>query len=248
MKRLFLVVLAVIVLLPFSSPAVEGGKVTYEIDGEAYEGYFISPGDKAPLILLIHDWDGLTGYEVKRAGMLADMGYAVFAADLFGAGVRPTKVDDKRQHTGELYKDREKMRRLMTGALEIAAGKGADTGRAVAMGYCFGGAAVLELARSGAALKGFATFHGGLKTPEGQNYSQAKGSFLIMHGTADSAITLDQFSTLAAELENASVSHEMVTYGGAPHAFTVFGSERYREDADRKSWERFTRFLGETLP
>jgi len=248
MKRLFLVVLAVIVLLPFSSPALEGGKVTYEIDGEAYEGYFISPGDKAPLILLIHDWDGLTGYEVKRAGMLADMGYAVFAADLFGAGVRPTKVDDKRQHTGELYKDREKMRRLMTGALEIAAGKGADTGRAVAMGYCFGGAAVLELARSGAALKGFATFHGGLKTPEGQNYSQAKGSFLIMHGTADSAITLDQFSTLAAELENASVSHEMVTYGGAPHAFTVFGSERYREDADRKSWERFTRFLGETLP
>ena len=248
MKRLFLVVLAVIVLLPFSSPAVEGGKVTYEIDGEAYEGYFISPGDKAPLILLIHDWDGLTGYEVKRAGMLADMGYAVFAADLFGAGVRPTKVDDKRQHTGELYKDREKMRRLMTGALEIAAGKGADTGRAVAMGYCFGGAAVLELARAGAGLKGFATFHGGLKTPEGQNYSQAKGSFLIMHGTADSAITLDQFSTLAAELENASVSHEMVTYGGAPHAFTVFGSERYREDADRKSWERFTRFLGETLP
>jgi dienelactone hydrolase len=248
MKRLFLVVLAVIVLLPFSSPAVEGGKVTYEIDGEAYEGYFISPGDKAPLILLIHDWDGLTGYEVKRAGMLADMGYAVFAADLFGAGVRPTKVDDKRQHTGELYKDREKMRRLMTGALEIAAGKGADTGRAVAMGYCFGGAAVLELARSGAALKGFATFHGGLKTPEGQNYSQAKGSFLIMHGTADSAITMDQFAALASELETTGIAHEMVTYSGAPHAFTVFGSERYREDADRKSWARFTVFLEETLP
>jgi dienelactone hydrolase len=248
MKRLSLVVLTVIVLFPFSSPAVEGGKVTYEIDGEAYEGYFISPGDKAPLILLIHDWDGLTGYEVKRAGMLTEMGYAVFAADLFGAGVRPTKVEDKRQHTGELYKDREKMRRLMTGALEVAAGKGADTGRAVAMGYCFGGAAVLELARSGAGLKGFATFHGGLKTPEGQNYSQAKGSFLIMHGTADSAITMDQFATLASELEAAGIAHEMVTYSGAPHAFTVFGSERYREDADRKSWARFTGFLGETLP
>jgi dienelactone hydrolase len=190
----------------------------------------------------------LTGYEVKRAGMLADMGYAVFAADLFGAGVRPTKVEDKRQHTGELYKHREKMRRLMTGALEIAAGKGADTGRAVAMGYCFGGAAVLELARSGAALKGFATFHGGLKTPEGQNYSQAKGSFLIMHGTADSAITMDQFAALASELETAGIAHEMVTYSGAPHAFTVFDSERYREDADRKSWARFTGFLGETLP
>ena len=247
MKRLFLVVLAVIVLLPFSSPAVEGGKVTYEIDGEAYEGYFISPGDKAPLILLIHDWDGLTGYEVKRAGMLADMGYAVFAADLFGAGVRPTKVDDKRQHTGELYKDREKMRRLMTGALEIAAGKGADTGRAVAMGYCFGGAAVLELARAGAGLKGFATFHGGLKTPEGQNYSQAKGSFLIMHGTADSAITMDQFAALAQELESAGIAHEMITYGGAQHAFTVLGGKRYQETADKASWKRFQEFLADKL-
>ena len=248
MKRLFMAVLTAVILLPLSSPAAEGRKVVYEIDGESYEGYYISPGNLAPLVLLIHDWDGLTDYEVKRAGMLADMGYAVFAADLFGAGVRPTKVEDKRQHTGELYKDREKMRRLMTGALGIAAAQGADTNRAVAMGYCFGGAAVLELARSGADLEGFATFHGGLKTPEGQDYSLAKGKFLIMHGTADSAITMDQFSALASELENAGVSHEMVTYGGAPHAFTVFGSERYREDADRKSWARFTGFLNETLP
>ena len=248
MRMLSMVVLAVTVLLPLPSPAAAGGKVAYEIDGEAYEGYYISPRSGAALVLLLHDWDGLTGYEVKRAEMLAEMGYAVFAADLFGAGVRPTKVEDKRQHTGELYKDRQKMRRLMKGALAVASGKGADTRRAVAMGYCFGGAAVLELARSGADLKGFATFHGGLKTPEGQDYTQAKGSFLIMHGTADSAITMDQFSALASEMENAGVSHEMVTYGGAPHAFTVFGSDRYREDADRKSWTRFAGFLKETLP
>jgi len=247
MKTLITAVFTAIVLLPFSSAAADGQSVGYEIDGEPYEGYYISPGDKAPLILLIHDWDGLTDYEVKRARMLADMGYAVFAADLFGAGVRPTKVEDKRQHTGELYKDRGKMRGLMTGALDTAAAKGADTNRTVAMGYCFGGAAVLELARAGAGLKGFATFHGGLKTPEGQNYSQAKGSFLIMHGTADSAITMDQFAALASELEAAGIAHEMVTYSGAPHAFTVFGSERYHEDADRKSWARFTDFLKETL-
>ena len=72
----------------------------------------------APLVLLIHDWDGLTDYEIKRANMLSDLGYAVFALDLFGAGVRPTEVKDKRQHTGELYKDREKMRALMKGALK----------------------------------------------------------------------------------------------------------------------------------
>ena len=229
------------------SPAAAGEKVAYEIEGQPYEGYYVSTGRKAPLVLLIHDWDGLTDYEVKRADMLADMGYAVFAADLFGAGVRPTETADKRQHTGELYKDRRKMRRLMTGALEAAAGKGADTGRAVAMGYCFGGAAVLELARSGEDLKGFATFHGGLQTPEDQDYSKARGQILVMHGTADAAIAMDVFAGLAAELEAAGVRHEMITYGGAPHAFTVFGSDRYREDADRKSWARFLQFLEEVL-
>jgi dienelactone hydrolase len=161
--------------------------------------------------------------------------------------VRPTEVKDKRQHTGELYKDREKMRRLMKGALDAAKNKGADIENAVAMGYCFGGAAVLELARSGADLKGFATFHGGLQTPQGQNYSKTRGEILIMHGSADKAIPMDQFADLAKELEAAGVAHEMITYGGARHAFTVFGGSRYQETADKKSWKRFTEFLAQTL-
>jgi len=224
-----------------------GSAVTYEVQGQSYEGYYISPFAKAPFLLLIHDWDGLTGYEVKRANMLADLGYAVFALDLFGAGVRPTTVTDKRQHTGELYKDRAKMQALMQGALSAAEKRGANIKNAVVFGYCFGGAAVLELARSGANLKGFATFHGGLKTPEGQNYSQAKGKYLIMHGSADTAITMDQFANLARELESAGLDHEMITYGGAQHAFTVFGGDRYQEAADKKSWRRFTEFLKDTL-
>jgi dienelactone hydrolase len=235
------------ILIATSTANGAGSSVTYEIKGKPYEGYFVSPSANAPLILLIHDWDGLTEYEVKRANMLADMGYAVFAADLFGAGVRPTEVQDKRQHTGELYKDRNKMRTLMQAALDTAKSKGGKVNNAVAMGYCFGGAAVLEFARSGADLKGFVTFHGGLSTPEGQDYSKTKGKLLILHGTADTAITMDQFAKLATELEEKGVSHEMITYGGAPHAFTVFGEDRYREDADKKSWKRFTEFLGETL-
>ena len=102
------------------------------------------------------------------------------------------------------------------------------------MGYCFGGAAILELARSGADLKGFVTFHGGLSTPVGQDYSRTKGRLLIMHGTADTSITMDDFAKLARELEAAGVPHEMITYSGALHGFTVFGSDRYREDADKK--------------
>ncbi len=239
--------LLILLLAAASLSYAAGSSLTYTVDGEPYEGYYVSPGENAPLVLLIHDWDGLTDYEIKRAEMLAGMGYAVFAADLFGKGVRPTEIRDKRQHTGELYKDREKMRRLLNGALQEAAGRGADIGNAVAMGYCFGGAAVLEFARAGADLKGFVTFHGGLKTPEGQDYSAARGSLLILHGTADAHITMDQFAGLAVELEQAGVSHEMITYGGAPHAFTVFGSDRYREDADVKSWRRFSTYLKATL-
>ena len=224
-----------------------GSSVTYQVGGTSYEGYYISPAEKAPFVLLIHDWDGLTDYEIKRANMLADLGYAVFAVDLFGAGVRPTENKDKRQHTGELYKDREKMRALMNGALGEAKKRGANVENAVAMGYCFGGAAVLELARSGADLKGFATFHGGLKTPEGQSYAKTRGEILIMHGSADSAITMDQFADLANELESSGVKHEMITYGGAQHAFTVFDGSRYQKGADKKSWKRFVEFLADTL-
>ncbi|MFO7495326.1 MAG: dienelactone hydrolase family protein [Desulfobacterales bacterium] len=230
-----------------TTAAAAGKAVTYQADGKSYEGYYITPGAGAPLVLLVHDWDGLTDYEIKRAGMLAEMGYAVFAVDLFGAGVRPTEEADKRQHTAELYGDRDKMRNLLTAALAAAKTEGADTANAVAMGYCFGGAAVLELARSGADLKGFVSFHGGLTTPEGQDYAQTKGKLLILHGSADTSVTMAHFATLAAALEEKGVSHEMITYGGAPHAFTVFGSERYREDADQKSWRRFGEFLSETL-
>jgi dienelactone hydrolase len=242
-------IIYVLLLLTVSTVAfgASGAALTYQVNGQSYEGYYISPSDQAPFVLLIHDWDGLTDYEVKRADMLVDLGYAVFALDLFGAGVRPTEMKDKRQHTGELYKNREKMRSLMKGALDTAKEKGARIDNAVVVGYCFGGAAVLELARSGAELKGFATFHGGLKTPQGQNYAKTQGKILIMNGSADTAITMDQFADLAKELEAAGIAHEMITYGGAQHAFTVFGQNRYQEAADKKSWRRFTEFLADTL-
>jgi len=234
-------------LLVFSSNAFAAGFVDYTLNGETYQGYYISPTANAPLVLLVHDWDGLTDYEVKRAEMLAAMGYAVFAADLFGKGIRPTEVKDKKQHTGELYKDRNKLRSLMLGAMQAAKAQGGNVDSAVVMGYCFGGAAVLEMARSGAEAKGFVTFHGGLGTPEGQDYAQTKGKLLILHGSADSNITLDDFGSLAKQLEQHNVAHEMITYSGAPHAFTVFHDKRYREDADRKSWRRFGEFLAATL-
>ena len=107
------------------------------------------------------------------------------------------------------------------------------------------GSSVLEFARSGADLDGVVSFHGDLTTPEGQNYVDIKGKLLILHSTADTAVPMTDFAALAAELEGQGIPHEMITYSGAPHAFTVFGSDRYREDANMKSWKRFTEFFEE---
>lgn len=234
-------------LFALASSAAAGTMVTYEVEGRAFEGYFITPSPSAPLVLLVHDWDGLTDYEIRRAKMLSELGYAVFAADLFGKGVRPDTVEDKRKLTRHLYANRPQLRVLLKGSLAAAENQGATTGNAVAAGYCFGGAAVLELARSGAALKGFVAFHGGLTTPPGQDYTNTRGSVLIFHGTADTSVGMEDFAALATALEQAGVPHEMTTYGGAPHAFTVFGSDRYRRDADEKSWRRFGTYLDAVL-
>jgi len=244
MKRFFVIIM----IFAFSGLAsAEGRSIVYNVNGNEYEGYYISAGEKAPLILMIHDWDGLTEYEVKRSKMINDLGYSVFAADMYGKGVRPEALSEKRRLTSELYQNREKMRDLLKGAISAAEQAGGNTDRAAAIGYCFGGAVVLELARSGEAFKAFVTFHGGLSTPEGQDYSKTKGQILVFHGSADQAVTLDVFATLAKDLEKAGVKHEMTTYSGAPHAFTIFGSDRYREVADRKSWNRFVSFLSETF-
>lgn len=222
-------------------------QVDYQVAGETYQGYFVSPTDNAPLVLLVHDWDGLTEYEQQRADMLQDLGYSVFAADLFGKGIRPTEVKDKQQHTGELYQDRQKMRDLMLAAINEAGKLGADTDNAVIIGYCFGGAAALEMARSGTAMHGFVSFHGGLSTPQGQDYSQTQGEVLVLHGAADQMISMTDFADLAAQLEQHQVANEMISYGGADHAFTVFGGERYDAAADAKSWQRLTDFLATKL-
>lgn len=234
--------LVLVLSLPVAAQSLD-----YQVEGETYQGYFVSPANDAPLVLLVHDWDGLTVYEKHRADMLKELGYAVFAVDLFGKDIRPTEVKDKQQHTGELYKDRQKMRQLMQAALTEAGNQGANTNKTVVLGYCFGGAVALEMARSGTAMQGFVSFHGGLNTPAGQDYSQTDGEVLVFHGTADQMIKMTEFADLADQLEQHQVAHEMISYGGADHAFTVFGGERYDAVADSRSWQRFTDFLASKL-
>ncbi|WP_028585610.1 dienelactone hydrolase family protein [Desulfogranum mediterraneum] len=225
----------------------KGTEVLYTVQDQTFAGSFYRAGAAAPLVVILHDWDGPTAYEQRRARMLVEEGYDVFVADLYGEGVRPTERAEMRRLAEELYGDRHRMRLLMDAALKAAGGQGADLTNSLAVGYCFGGAAVLEWARSGAKLKGFVSFHGGLGTPEDQDYSRVRGEVLVFHGSRDAAVSLEEFAELAEDLEAASIPHEMTTYSGAPHAFTVFGSPRYHPLADRRSWARFRFFLREVL-
>ena len=235
-----------IAIFPFAAQA--GEALTYVVDGETFEGYrSAAKSDSKGLVLIIHDWDGLTEYEMKRADMLAEMGYDAFAVDLFGKGNRPTDTNAKKKETGKLYQDRARMRSLILGGLQEA--RKASDEKTVVMGYCFGGAATLELARSGKAegIAGYASFHGGLATPEGQAYPSDTPPILIAHGGADTSVTMDDVAALAGELESAGVNYEIQVYSGAPHGFTEFSSDRYQKRADEQSWKAFSDFLATNL-
>lgn len=230
---------------------IVGGPVDYAVGGTTFEGYFAIndkiPG-RQPVVLVVHDWDGLDAYEQQRARMLAEAGYAAFAVDLYGKGVRPKNAEESKARSGALYADRAAMRARLDGALDVLEQlDGFDPARVVAIGYCFGGAAVLELARSGADLRGFVALHGGLATPEGQDYKALKGPVLILHGSADSAVPMSQVAALAKDLDDAKAEFTMEIYSGAPHAFTVWNGGRYDARADLASWKAMLGFLDARL-
>ncbi len=252
----FMTIACVVGLTAISAKAdIVAEPVVYEIEGQPYEGYFALNegfGESQPIVLLVHDWDGIDEYEQRRVQMLAERGYAAFAVDLYGQGVRPETQEESQAQSGKLYGDRPAMRqRLNAGLAQARQMPGVDPQRVVAIGYCFGGAAVLEMARSGAELDGFVSFHGGLETPEGQDYSAVAGPILILHGGEDPIAPMTQVSALAEELNAAGASYDMEIYGGARHAFTVWTADqkgsRYDAQADVKSWDALLRFLARSF-
>ncbi|RDC71681.1 dienelactone hydrolase family protein [Rhodovulum sp. 12E13] len=221
----------------------------YEVGGVPMQGHVARNTAVEPrgTVLIVHDWDGLTDYEETRAGMLAALGYTAVAIDVYGRDNRPTSMEENRARSGELYADRELFRQRLTGALEAARGlDGVDDDIAL-IGYCFGGAAVLEAARAGMDVDAFVSFHGGLPTPEGQSYEGASGPVMFFHGSADPVSGPGDLAQVMAEMLEAGVEHQAHIYGGARHSFTVWGSNDYDLEADTASWSALQAFLAEEL-
>ncbi|MCB1884028.1 MAG: dienelactone hydrolase family protein [Geminicoccaceae bacterium] len=253
MMKTSLAVLAAAAGIVFSTPParaeIKGEAVAYKVAGRDYEGYFAANTrvENAPLVLLVHDWDGLDDYERRRAEMLAERGFSAFAVDLYGKGVRPTTTDEAKTESGKLYKDRDAMRvRLFAGLDEAKAMAKAATKTAI-IGYCFGGSAVLEFARAGAPLDGFVSFHGGLQVPEGEDFKSVKAPVLVLQGSEDPVSPIGLVAEVAQAMSRDGVAYDMQIYGGARHAFTVWDGGDYDAKADRLSWDAMLAFFDERL-
>ena len=211
-----------------------------------------APG-KRPGVLVVHQWKGLGDYERKRAEMLARLGYNVFAVDIYGKGIRPQTPREAGATAGKYKNDRALLRARVRAGLEVLAGHElTDPKRMAAIGYCFGGTAVLELARSGAELAGVVSFHGGLGSPTPSDAKNVKAKVLALHGADDPAVPPSEVQGFETEMRQGGVDWQLVAYGGAVHAFTDWNAGRdnskgaaYNERADRRSWEAMKQFFAE---
>lgn len=251
-------VIAFFVGAPAANGAIRTRTLEYRHGDTVLEGYLAyddAARGKRPGVLVIHEWMGLTDYEQRRARELAQLGYVALAADIYGKGVRPTSREEAAATAGRFRTDRQLLRARARAGLDALRGvPQVDPARLAAIGYCFGGMAALDLARSGADLRGVVDFHGGLDTPNPEDARNIRGSVLALIGADDPSIPPEQRLAFQEEMREAGVDWQMVLYGGAVHAFTNprSGSDpsqraAYNASADRRSWEAMRDFLAEVL-
>lgn len=211
--------------------------------------------DKRPGVLVVHEWWGLSDYPKSRARLLAELGYVAFACDMYGKGVYGKTHEEAARLAGPYFQDRQAMRkRVRAGYDAMCASPWVDVSRTAAMGYCFGGTAALELARSGVPLKAVASFHGMLSTPYARDARNIHGEVMVCTGADDPNVPGEQVGTFMKEMRDAKVLFGLYAYPGAVHAFTVpsAGGDlstgmAYNHDADIKSWAELKELLYRTI-
>lgn len=231
-------------------------KVEYKHGDAVLEGYLAydsSIKGKRPGVLVAHEWWGNNNYSRRRAEQLAALGYIAFALDMYGNGKIAKDVAEARALAGIYRNNRKLMRARANAGLEILKKHElADTNRIAAIGYCFGGTAVLELARSGAELSGVVSFHGNLDTASPEDAKNIKAKVLVLHGGDDPSVTTEQMAAFQKEMRIAGIDWQVHIYGGAVHSFTNPDSGNdpsrglaYNEKADKRSWEDMKLFFTE---
>jgi dienelactone hydrolase len=228
--------------------------VDYTSQGKPLQGFLAYDDAKkgaAPGILIVHDWMGLGEFTQDKAIELAKLGFVAFAVDVYGKGVRPANADEAGKFATQYKNNRALLRSRMSAAYATLKAKPqVDAKKIAVMGYCFGGTAALELARSGAPLAGVATFHGGLSTPTPQDAKNITAPVLAMHGADDPFVPPSEVKAFQDEMKNAHVKLTFISYPDAVHAFTnpQAGNDKskgaaYNAKADKKSWQDFQKFL-----
>lgn len=255
MHKFLLMVVTMAMAIP-AEAALKTQVISYKdgaVELEGFAAWDDAHTGKRPAVLVIHEWWGHGPYARKRAEMLAHLGYIAFAVDMYGKGVFAKNHEEAGKLAGAQFGDRSLMRRRAMAGLEVLKKlPNVDINNIAAMGYCFGGAAVLELARMGADLKGVASFHGALATSQPAT-AKPKAKILVLHGGDDQHVN-PMVPGFMDEMRKVGADWEMVTYGGALHGFTVAenGTDKskgmaYDASADARSWARMKAFFEEVL-
>ena len=230
----------------------------YEIDGESFEGMLVYDDaitDLRPGLLMVPNWLGVTERSAEKAARAAGEKYVVFMADLYGKTVRPSNPDEAKAAADSVRGDRPLMRKRAQAAVDAFKAQqvvALDASKMAAIGFCFGGGAVLELARAGADLDAFVSFHGNLDTPTPDDAQQIKAPVLVLHGADDPAVPKEQVDGFIAEMQATDVDWQLVSYGNAVHSFTnpyadVPGRNEYHPIVAARSFEAMNDLLDEVF-
>jgi dienelactone hydrolase len=251
-----LIILALLLFSINAEASVKTKTIEYKQGDTILEGYMAwddAKSAKRPGILIVHEWTGINDHMKQRAEMLAKLGYVAFAADIYGKGIRPSARPEASKTAGIYKDDRPLMRaRVRAGLEELKKQKLADPQRIAAIGYCFGGTTVLELARDAADVKGVVSFHGGLTTPTPLDAKNITAKVLVLHGADDPFVKADEVAAFQDEMRKGGVDWQFISYSNAVHSFTnkAAGTDNskgaaYNEKADRRSWEAMKAFFAE---
>ena len=227
-------------------------KITYQSGENSFEGFLAQPeGDSNPCVLIAHTWAGRDAFVEEKAKLLTALGYAAFAIDMYGDGKIGTSNEENAGMMQPLLDDREELARRALASLDaVSKIDSIDASKIVIMGYCFGGLVAMDLARTGADIKGAVSFHGFLAGPENST-NEIKAKLLALHGDSDPMVGQDQIESFRQEMTSKKVDWQLHVFGGAMHSFTNpeandpdFGAV-YSKNADERSWKIFTDFLME---